>query len=126
MDTLTNRLRLDKFKDVYVLNKPSVFEDIFSEDKFYESLLHTSCVDCALVFARTKDSFINQMLTLFPRLQEESTLWVVYPIGTTKKELASLHLDFDWDFLGDYRLQPTRQININTNWNAIKLKKIIA
>lgn len=126
MDTLIDRLRLHKFKDVYILNKPSVFDDEFSEERFSESLLHTSCVDCALVFVRTKDSFINQMLPLFPRLQDDSTLWIIYPIGTTKKELASLHLEFDWDFLGDYRLKPTRQININTNWNAIKLKKIEA
>jgi hypothetical protein len=123
MDALTDRLQLHKFKDVYILNKPSVFEDDFSEAKYSESLLHTSCVDCALVFVRTKDDFINQMLTLFPRLQDYSTLWVVYPIGTTKKELANLHIEFDWDFLGDYRLQPTRQINVNNSWNAIKLKK---
>ncbi len=123
MDALTDRLQLHKFKDVYILNKPSVFEDDFSEAKYPESLLHTSCVDCALVFVRTKDDFINQMLTLFPRLQDYSILWVVYPIGTTKKELANLHFEFDWDFLGDYRLQPTRQINVNNSWNAIKLKK---
>lgn len=124
MKALTDRLQLHKFKDVYILNKPSVFEDDFSEAKYSESLLQTSCVDCALVFVRTKDDFINQMLTLFPRLQDYSILWVVYPIGTTKKELANLHIEFDWDFLGDYRLQPTRQINVNNSWNAIKLKKI--
>lgn len=124
MDAITDRLQFHKFKEVYILNKPSLFEDVFSEAKYSESLLHTSCVDCALVFARTKDDFINQMLTLFPRLQDHSTLWIIYPNGTTKKELANLHLELDWDFLGDYRLQPTRQINIDNGWNAIKLKKM--
>ena len=124
MDALTDRLKLHKFKDVYILNKPSMFDHVFAEEKYAESLVHTSCADCALVFVRTKDNFINQMLTLFPRLQDHSTLWVIYPKGTTKKELASLHLEFDWDFLGEYRLQPTRQINVNSNWNAIKLKKM--
>lgn len=124
METLKQRFQLEKFNDVYILNKPSVFDELFSENKFYESLLHTSCVDCALVFVRTKDSFINQMLTLYPRLQDDAVLWIIYPIGTTKKELANLHIEFDWDFLGEYRLQPTRQINVDTNWNAIKLKKI--
>jgi len=126
MSILTQKLQLKKFEEVYILNKPSVFGDEFTADKYSESLLHTSCVDCALVFVRTKDSFINQMLTLFPRLQDTSTLWIVYPIGTTKKELANLHIEFDWDFLGDYRLQPTRQINVNNNWNAIKLKKALS
>jgi len=125
MSILTQKLQLQKFEEVYILNKPSVFGDEFTAEKYSESLLHTSCVDCALVFVRTKDNFINQMLTLFPRLQDTSTLWIVYPIGTTKKELANLHIEFDWDFLGDYRLQPTRQINVNNNWNAIKLKKAV-
>ena len=124
MVVLTDRFGLHKFEEVHVLNKPSVFDDDFMGNQFSESLIHTSCVNCALVFVRTKDNFINQMLTLFPRLQDDSTLWIIYPIGTTKKELANLHQEFDWDFLGEYRLQPTRLINVNNNWNAIKIKKI--
>jgi len=126
MSILTQKLQLQKFDEVYVLNKPSVFCDEFNSDKYSESLLHTSCVNCALVFVRTNDSFTNQMLTLFPRLLDTAVLWIVYPIGTTKKELANLHIEFDWDFLGDYRLEPTRQINVNNNWNAIKLKKTLS
>lgn len=126
MKALTDRFKLHKFDEVYVLNKPAAFDVAFQGSKFSESLLQTSCVHCALVFVKTKSGFMNQMLTLFPRLQDTSTLWIIYPIGTTKKELANLHIEFDWDFLGEYRLQPTRQINVNTSWNAIKLKKIEA
>lgn len=124
MNSLIDRFDIHKFEEVHILNKPSIFDEDFSGNQFSESLINTSCVSCALVFARTKDDFINQMLTLFPRLLDDSILWIIYPIGTTKKELASLHQEFDWDFLGDYRLQPTRLINVNNNWNAIKIKKI--
>lgn len=123
MTSFNNKLHLNIHDEIHILNKPTVFSNEFSQKKFSESLLHSSCVDCVLVFVRVKDDFINQMLTLFPRLQDDSTLWVIYPIGTTKKEMANLHQEFNWDFLGDYRLQPTRQVNINTNWNAIKLKR---
>lgn len=126
MDTLIDRFKLNKFDEVYVLNKPSAFDVVFKGSKFSESLLKTSYVECALIFVKTKSCFMDQMLTLFPRLQDSSTLWIIYPIGITKKELANLHIEFDWDFLGEYRLQPTRQINVNTSWNAIKLKKIEA
>ena len=125
MSSLPKKLQIEEFNEVYILNKPSVFNHDFNSEKYSESLIQTSCVDCVLVFIRTKESFINQMLTLFPRLHEKSILWIVYPIGTTKKELANLSLEFDWDFLGDFRLQPTRQINLNNNWNAIKLKKTL-
>ncbi len=125
MSKLSNKLQLAKYDEVYILNKPSVFDDEFNSDKFTESLIKSSCVDCAVVFIRTKENFINQMLTLFPRLHSDSMMWIVYPIGTTKKELANLSIEFDWDFLGDFRLMPTRQINVNSNWNAIKLKKTL-
>ena len=125
MSDLTKKLQLTNFKEVYVLNKPSVFDNEFNSDKYKESLILSSGVDCAVVFIKTKDAFINQMLTLFPRLHENSILWIIYPIGTTKKELANLSIEFDWDFLGEFRLQPTRQLNVNSNWNTIKLKKIL-
>lgn len=125
MNTLAKKLQLPKAQEVVVLNKPDAFTNDFNNNRFSESLVHTSCVDNAIVFVKSKEGFINQMLTLFPRLLDNSVLWVVYPKKTTKKELANLHIEFDWDFLGDYRLQPTRQVNINSEWNAIKLKKTI-
>lgn len=125
MNNLIQKLQLQKAEDVVILNKPEAFTKDFNSKRFSESLVHTSCVDNAVVFVKSKEGFINQMLTLFPRLLDHSVLWVVYPIQTTKKELANLHIEFDWDFLGDYRLQPTRQVNINSKWNAIKLKKTV-
>ncbi len=126
MSGINNKLQLTNLKEVYVLNKPPVFDNEFNSDKFKESLVLSSGLECAVVFIKTKDAFINQMLTLFPRLQQNSILWIIYPIGTTKKELANLSIEFDWDFLGEFRLQPTRQLNVNSNWNAIKLKKILS
>ncbi|MFD0963028.1 hypothetical protein [Pseudofulvibacter geojedonensis] len=126
MNTLAKKLQLPKAEEVVVLNKPDAFTNDFNNSRFSESLVHTSCVNNAIVFVQSKEGFINQMLTLFPRLLDNSVLWIIYPQKTTKKELASLHIEFDWDFLGDYRLQPTRQVNINSDWNAIKLKKTIS
>ncbi|MEE9362931.1 MAG: hypothetical protein V3U92_10075 [Cellulophaga sp.] len=123
MSILTQKLQLHDYEEVYVLDKPQSFADAFESINFSESLVCTSCVNCALVFVHSKEGFINQMLTLFPRLQDSSVLWIVYPIATTKMDIANLHIEFDWDFLGDYRLQPVRQVNINDDWNAIKLKK---
>jgi hypothetical protein len=123
MSDLANKLQLLNYDEVYILNKPAVFSNEFNSDKYKESLIQSSCVDCVCVFIRTKDNFMNQMLTLFPRLHENSVLWIIYPIGTTKKEIVNLSIEFDWDFLGDFRLQPTRQLNVNNNWNALKLKK---
>ncbi|MBD0825421.1 MULTISPECIES: hypothetical protein [Aestuariibaculum] len=125
MRTLPKKLKLQHFKDVYILNKPESFSAIFDEVNYSESLVTTSCVDCALVFVDTKEEFVNQMLTLFPRLLDSSILWVFYPNETTISEISKLHIEFDWDFLGDYRLKPTKLLSVDDTWNAIKIKKIL-
>ena len=65
------------------------------------------------------------MSTLFPRLMDNSILWVFYPNETSISEFSKLHIEFDWDFLGDYRLKPTKLFPVDTEWNALKIKKIL-
>lgn len=126
MRTLIDQLKLKKFKDIYILNAPEDFSSVFNELEHSESLVVTSCVECAIVFSKTKDEFTNQMLTLFPRLMERSVIWVFFPNNTPKSDISKLHLEYDWDFLGDYRLKPTRLIVVNEQWNAMKVKPIRA
>lgn len=124
MNWLIKKFRLNNtLLEIVVLNKPESFTKEFEGANFSESLVHTSCVDAVIIFTLSKQEFIHQMLTLFPRLQDHSIIWVAYPVETSKKQLANLHIELDWDFLGDYKLQPTRQITINKEWKAIKLKK---
>ena len=126
MSTIAKKLNFQQAEDIHILNKPDTFDQEFKNMNFSASLLSTSCVDCVLVFTETKEGFMEQMLTLFPRLQDSSTIWVAYPSKTTKKELVDLYSEFDWDFLGYYRLKPIRLTELNSNWNAIKLKKASA
>lgn len=120
---LVDLLNIPTQDEIIILNKPEEFSKQFSTINFSASLVHTSCVEFVIIFVRSKHDFINQMMTLFPRLVETSVIWIIFPVATTKKDLANLSLAFDWDFLGDYRLQPMRQVNINEEWKAIRLKK---
>ncbi|MEL0456880.1 hypothetical protein [Tamlana flava] len=126
MQTLTTKLKLKKFKDIYILNVPDNFEEIFAKIEHNESLVITSCVECAIVFTESKNEFMEQMLTLFPRLMDSSVLWVFYPNETTLSEIGNLHKEFDWDFLGDYRLKPAKLLHVDNTWNAMKIKKILS
>lgn len=125
MQTLTEKLKLKKFKDIYILNIPENFESVFANIDHSETLVTTSCVECAIVFTNTKEEFLNQMLTLSPRILDKSVVWVFYPNETTKNEISQLHKEFDWDFLGDYRLKPTKLLYVDYHWNAMKIKKIL-
>ncbi|KAB1069465.1 hypothetical protein F6U93_03905 [Tamlana haliotis] len=124
MSKTTKKLKLHQYSDIYILNKPETFDEVFKDISYSESLVTTSCVECALVFANTKDEFINQMLTLSPRLLDHSVVWVFYPNKMPISEISKLHIEFDWDFLGDYRLKPTKLYTIDKTWNVMKIKKI--
>lgn len=124
MSKTTKKLKLHQYNDIYILNKPESFDEAFKDVSYSESIVTTSCVECALVFSNTKDEFINQMLTLFPRLLDHSVVWVFYPNDTSISEISKLHIELDWDFLGDYRLKPTKLHTIDNTWNAMKIKKI--
>ena len=126
MRSLTKKLKLDHYDDIYILNVPEAFAQVFDHVKHSESLVITSCTECVVVFVNTKEEFVEQMYTLFPRLLDDSVLWVFYPNETTISEISKLHIEFDWDFLGDYRLKPTKLIAVDDHWNAIKIKKIIS
>ena len=125
MSKITKKLKLNQFSDIYILNKPEAFNEAFKDLAYSESLVTTSCVECALVFVKTKDEFINQMLTLSPRLLDSSIVWVFYPNKTSTSEISKLYIEFDWDFLGDHRLKPTKLHTIDNTWNAMKIKKIL-
>ncbi len=123
MRSLIKQLKLKNFEDVYIINKPNTFIEIFNDIEHSESIVTTSCIECGLVFTETKEAFAEQMLTLFPRLLDASVIWVFYPNNTSISTLSELHREFDWDFLGDYRLKPTKLIHVDSTWNAIKIKK---
>ncbi|CDF78509.1 hypothetical protein BN863_7970 [Formosa agariphila KMM 3901] len=64
------------------------------------------------------------MLTLSPKLTDDSVLWIAFPKKTSKAYIVELYNDKAWDEIMDYRLQPIRQIELNDEWNALRFRKI--
>lgn len=126
MKSLINRLKLKNQEEVLILNRPDDFSNNLEhfEINVVESLVKTSCVSFALLFITSKPQLINEMLTLFPKLKDDCVLWIAYPKKTSKSDIVELYNDKAWDDLLDYRLEPTRKININDHWDALRFKKI--
>ncbi|MFB9052972.1 hypothetical protein ACFFVB_07745 [Formosa undariae] len=126
MKTLIQKLKLHKHNEILVLNEPEEFSALVGhlDCNVLGSLLKTSSVSCALLFITSKKELIDQMLTLFPKLTDDSMLWIAYPNKTSKSYIIELYNDEAWDEIMDYRLQPIRQIELNSNWNALRFRKI--
>ncbi|MGJ5642277.1 hypothetical protein [Formosa sp. S-31] len=126
MKSLIQKLKFHKHEDVLILNEPDDFQPLVSEldATIISSLIKTSSISCALLFITSKKQLITQMLTLFPKLKDDSVLWIAYPSKTSKAEILELYNHEAWDELIDYRLQPIRQIELNDDWNALRFRKI--
>ncbi|MHA7943372.1 hypothetical protein ACJOV8_009890 [Formosa sp. 3Alg 14/1] len=126
MKTIIQKLKLHKHNEILVLNEPKEFTALVGQldCNVLGSLLKTSSVSCALLFITSKKELVDQMLTLFPKLTDDSMLWIAYPNKTSKSYIIELYNDEAWDEIMDYRLQPIRQIELNSNWNALRFRKI--
>lgn len=126
MKSLIQKLKFHKHDDVLILNEPEDFLPLIKEldASVTSSLVKTSCVSCALLFITSKKQLISQMLTLFPKLKDDSVLWIAFPNKVSKADILELYNNEVWDELMDYRLQPIRKIELNDYWNALRFRKI--
>ncbi|WP_299779837.1 hypothetical protein [uncultured Formosa sp.] len=126
MKTAIERLQLHKQDEILVLNEPEEFATLTSclDCSILGSLLKTSSVSCAVLFVTNKQELFNQMLTLFPKLTDDSILWIAFPNETSKSYILELYNHDAWDEIKDYSLQPVRKIKLSKNWNALRFRKI--
>ncbi|WP_038527790.1 hypothetical protein [Formosa agariphila] len=126
MKTIIQKLKFHKHNEILVLNEPDEFSSLVTrlDCHVISSLIKTSSVSCALLFITSKKELINQMLTLSPKLTDDSVLWIAFPKKTSKAYIVELYNDKAWDEIMDYRLQPIRQIELNDEWNALRFRKI--
>ncbi len=64
------------------------------------------------------------MITLFPKLTDDSIFWIAYPKQTSKSYILELYNHDAWDEIKDYSLQPIRKIELSEHWNALRFRKI--
>ncbi len=128
MTPLFKKLQLPPALDeILILNEPEGFceelnclKDIIVK----ESLIQVSEVDFALVFVTEKKQIENRIETLYPKLVGDAILWFAYPKKSSKKYRSEITRDQGWGVLGDYNLEPVRQVSIDDDWSALRFRKV--
>lgn len=128
MTPLFKKLQLPAILDeILVLNEPEGFckeLDCLENITIKESLIQVSEVDFALVFVKEKKQIENRIETVYPKLVGDALLWFAYPKKTSKKYNTELTRDIGWGVLGDYNLEPVRQVAIDEDWSALRFRKV--
>ncbi|PKV49949.1 hypothetical protein ATE84_1995 [Aquimarina sp. MAR_2010_214] len=128
MTTLFKKLQLPfSLDEILILNEPEGFckdLDCLKGVNVKESLIQVSKVDFAIIFVTEKKQIENRIETVYPKLVGDAILWFAYPKKNSKKYTSLINRDYGWGVLGDYNLQPINQVSINTDWNALRFRKI--
>ncbi|GAA4276513.1 hypothetical protein [Aquimarina mytili] len=128
MTPLFKKLQLPPALDeILILNEPEGFcEELncLKDVIVKESLIQVSEVDFGLVFVTEKKQVENRIETIYPKLVGDAILWFAYPKKTSKKYRSEITRDQGWGVLGDYNLEPVRQVSIDDDWSALRFRKV--
>ncbi|WP_025743922.1 hypothetical protein [Aquimarina pacifica] len=128
MTQLFKKLQLPATLDeILILNEPEGFcEELNALEgvKIKESLIQVSEVDFALIFVTERKQIENRIETTYPKLVGDAILWFAFPKKSSKKYTSEITRDYGWGVLGDYNLEPVRQISIDDNWTALRFRKV--
>ena len=128
MTPLFKKLQLPPDLDeVLILNEPEGFckeLDCLKDVVVKESLIQVSEVDFAIIFVTEKIQVENRIETVYPKLVGDAILWFAYPKKSSKKYSSEINRDHGWGVLGDYNLEPVRQVAIDEDWSALRFRKV--
>jgi hypothetical protein len=128
MTPLFKKLQLSPLLDeILILNEPEGFCEYLNclkGVKIKESLIQVSEVDFAIIFVTKRKQIENRIETVYPKLVGDAVLWFAYPKNSSKKYTSEINKNYGWGVLGDYNLKPIKQVSINTDWSALRFRKI--
>jgi len=86
-----------------------------------EDVSETSFV---IVFVTRQDEINQWVPEIARRLQGDAIVWFCYPKGTSKKYSCDFNRDTGWQIMGEYDLEPVRQVAIDADWSALRFRKV--
>ena len=128
MTPLFKKLNFKAHKNILCLSAPDSFvSELSAMEKLaeiYTNLQELNVVEFAIIFVTQKQEIDTIVPELSPKLEGDATLWFCYPKKTSKKYKCDFNRDTGWEALGNYELEGVRQVSIDSDWSAIRFRKI--
>jgi hypothetical protein len=129
MTPLFKKLNYKDQKVIFVQNPPEEFSREMSSMSAFcpvETQLPTkeSKIGFILIFVTRSEEIDQSVKQIFPLLEEDSVLWYAYPKASSKKYRCEFNRDTGWNILGEYQLEPVRQVAVDEDWSALRFRKV--
>ncbi|MFC4637642.1 hypothetical protein [Deinococcus hohokamensis] len=113
---------------LYVLNAPESFAGVLA-DGLEGTGLHTALQDSdqptfVLSFLTTQAGLDAFALTCARQAQGDAVVWVAYPKGSSRRYRCEFNRDQGWATFGQQGFEPVRQVAIDEDWSALRLRRV--
>lgn len=128
MTPLFKKLNFKGQKSILALNYPKSFEaELLAMQGFTQIATEVNAineVEFTICFVTTKAQIVEYAAAIMPGFNGDAILWFCYPKGTSKNYKCEFNRDTGWDVLGQYNLEPVRQVAIDNDWSAIRFRRV--
>jgi hypothetical protein len=109
-------------------NHPKSFDTALKEMKslaiIVNSISKIKEIEFIIVFATKQKEIDDSIGKIFPILKGDAVIWYCYPKGSSKNYTCDFNRDTGWAVLGQYNLEPVRQVAIDEDWSALRFRKV--
>jgi hypothetical protein len=128
MNPIFKKLNFKDQKTLLVIYHPDSFlpevNDMNEMAEIYKDPTKLEEIEFAVIFV-TKQKEIDTIISqVGPKLAEDAVIWFCYPKGSSKKYTCDFNRDTGWVSLGEFNLEPVRQVAIDEDWSALRFRNV--
>ncbi len=128
MDAVFKKMNFKDHAQVLVIHAPESFYEIMKRmeesTSFSTDLQAVNSIEFAIVFVTTQEEINNTLPAIANKLVGDAVLWYCYPKGSSKNYQCNFNRDTGWAIMGQYDLEPVRQVAIDADWSALRFRKV--
>lgn len=128
MDAVFKKLNFKSQENVLVVAAPESFrapmEAMEAHTRVYEQPEEGQKIEFALIFGKTKADMETHARAVLPHLENDAVFWIAYPKKSSKNYRADYDRDSGWELLGEWGMEPVRQVAIDQDWSALRFRKV--
>ena len=126
---LFKKLNYKEQGSILALNYPDSFESELASMEnatpVFRNLQDTGApLEFVIAFGKTLEEVQSLTRSIGPRLGEDAVFWFCYPKQSSKKYTCEFNRDNGWQVMGEFDLEPVRQVAIDEDWSALRFRHV--
>jgi hypothetical protein len=128
MTPLFKKLNYKGQPNIVAIGSPKTFDNeldkMSSHATIVKSLENVIETEFAICFATTQAEIDHFISIIYLKSKGDAIIWLCYPKMTSKNYTCEFNRDTGWSSLGQYHLEPVRQVAIDDDFSALRFRKV--